>query len=74
MSDKVTIEITPQGWTATATINGNSVTEIWRRAPFGAARQGDESFERAEDAVSEKLYEALSGIVGVASDVMDALR
>lgn len=73
MGNKVVIEITPKGWHAEVHVSGGVVREEWERAPMGAKQtKKSESFEKPS-LIEDGLYEALSGISGVASDVMDML-
>lgn len=56
--NKVTVEITDNGWTTTVEINGKKFVEKHKKTRFGAeSTKGN--FENQEE-ISEELYEAVS--------------
>lgn len=62
MENKIILEITAQGWTKTAIINGIEMKEVSKLTSFGATTV-DGSFE-ADENVSDELYDALDSLGG----------
>lgn len=58
MTPKVTIEITPDGWTRTVNLGNKTYIEKWVRIPTGAKSIAG-NFED-EKGIDDDLYEALN--------------
>lgn len=69
-NNKVTIEITAEGWETKVSLNGKEYSEVHKKSEHGAdGVKGD--FETEEE-IPEQLYNALNGFFEF--DVMNALN
>lgn len=66
---KVTIEITPQGWTTIIELDGKTIIDKYKATNYGAT--GITASLEDNESLSDELYEAIESIG--AYDVMRAL-
>lgn len=70
MKNKITVEITKDGWILKAFVNGNEFTEKGVITDIGATHKGDDLDNM--EWVSDELYDALNSFF--CYDVADVLR